>query len=162
MKVCHMEAMKEIRALEEKKAALHNEEYASYRISYREDEEKIGTDYSYETTREAIAEVDRKIRKIKCALARANSTVVLDGFDITIGEGLIYLAQLNEEYNWLLRLTRGRKPLERQLTSSGALEYTECLIDLAAVKAELEQRKRTISALQIAIDRANLLNFIEI
>lgn len=98
MKICNSEAMKLIKELEEKKKnVLYNENCRS-RISYKEDEEKVLTKYVYAETREVIAEIDGKIRKIKHALAVCNCTAVVDDFGITIGEALVYLAQLNAEY----------------------------------------------------------------
>ncbi len=161
MKVCHMEAMKEIRALEEEKERLlDNEEERKY-VSYKEGEEKVNSGYDYRKTREAVAAIDEKVRKIKSALAKANCTVKLEGFDATIGEGLIMLAQLGGEYERLTYMSKMRQ-ISRRITSNGILEYTECLYDVEAVAAECGELKRKIGALQIAIDRANLTSMIDI
>ena len=161
MKVCHMEAMKEIRALEEEKdLCLINEQERS-RVSYKEGENKVNTGYDYTETRNKIAELDARIRKIRAALAKANCTVELDSYGITIGEGLVLLAQWNAEYERLSYLSRMQQ-MTRRITPNGTLEYTECLYDVKAVEEERNELKRKIGALQVAIDRANLVNFIEI
>lgn len=161
MKVCHMEAMKEIRTLEEQKELIIGNEISSYVVSYKEGEKKVDTGYSYSQTRQKIAQIDERIRKIKSVLARANCTVILDGFDITIGEGLVMLAQLGAEYERLSMLCRTPQ-ISRRITPNGTLEYCECLFNTEEVTEERNALKRRIGALQVAIDRANLMGTVEI
>ena len=161
MKICHMEAMKEIKALEEEKTVILQNERLSNKISYKEGEDKVDTGYSYENTRKRVEEIDAQVRKIRSALALANCTVILDGFDTTIGEGLVLLAQLNAEYERLEDMASERQVC-RRITANGVLEYTECLYDVSLVAKEQQALRRKISSLQVAIDRANLLNLIEI
>ena len=153
--------MKEIKALEEEKSNILDAERISNKISYKEGECKVDTGYSYEDTRKKVAEIDEKVRKIRSALALANCTVILDGFDVTIGEGLVMLAQLNAEYERLENMASDRQ-MYRRITANGVLEYTECLYDVKKVGEEQKALRRRISALQVAIDRANLLNLIEV
>ncbi len=161
MKVCHMEAMKEIKALEEEKSHLLEQEDDRCTVSYKENEQKVDTGYCYEKIRGRIRELDARIRKIKSTLAYANCTVMLEGFDITIGEGLVLLAQLNAEYSRLCYMARYQQ-LTRRITPVGVIEYTECLFDTEAVGNEAKALKARISSLQVAIDRANLLSTVEI
>ena len=161
MNVCHMEAMKEIRALEEKKAMLLSSETEGFRVSYKEGESKVDTGYSYEDTRREIAEIDARIREIRSKIALANCTVRLEGFDATIGEGLVMLAQWNAEYERLSYMCRMQQKT-RRITANGVLEYTECLFDVARVEAERDELRRKIGSLQVAIDRANLTSYVEI
>ncbi len=156
-----MEAMKEIKALEEEKHILLENEERRNKISYKEGEEKVETGYSYADTRKRVDELDTKIRKIRSALALANCTVRLEGFDATIGEGLVMLAQWNAEYCRLSDMASERQVC-RRITANGVLEYTECLFDVEAVAAAANELKRRIGSLQVAIDRANLLNCVEI
>lgn len=161
MKMCNSEAMKAIKELEEKKRnVIYNEDYRS-RISYKEGEEKVMTKYNYAETRKAIAEIDERIRKIKHALAVCNCTAVIDDFGITIGEALVYLAQLNAEYDQLDDLSEKDK-LSRRITANGVLEYTECLYDPEEATRDCEALHSKICKLQVAIDRANLTNYIEV
>ncbi len=161
MKICHMEAMKEIRALEEKKNMHISNETFRCHVSYKEGEEKVDTGYSFEDTRAKIAEIDERVRKIKGALAYANCTVMLDEFGVTIGEGLVMLAQWNAEYDRLYGMSTSQR-ITRRITQNGTLEYTECLYDPEAVAENANELRRKIGSLQVAIDRANLLNTIEI
>jgi len=161
MKMCNSEAMKAVKELEEKKKnIIYNEDNRS-RISYKDGEEKVVTKYDYAETRKAVAEIDEKIRKIKRALAVSNCNAVVDDFGITIGEALVYLAQLNSEYTQLDELSEHNK-LSRRITANGVVEYTECLYDPEQVVSDKEALHGKICKLQVAIDRANLTNFVEI
>lgn len=161
MKVCHMEAMKEIRNLEQEKEMLIENEERRNTVSYKEGEAPVDTGYSYDATRKKIAEIDTRVREIKGALARANCTVRLAGFDVTIGEGLILLAQWNAELDRLTEMSYMQQ-ITRRITQNGTLEYTECLFDVVRVEEECRALKRRISSLQVAIDRANVTGEIEI
>lgn len=161
MKICNSEAMKKIKALEAQKRQLAFKEERRSRISYREGEERRPTGYDYAKTREEFAAIDREIRRIKHALALANCTAKVEGFDMTIGEALVCLAQYNAEYERLDELS-GCDKLSRRITSNGVLEYTESLFDPEEAERDQESLYSTILKLQVAIDRANFNTTIEI
>lgn len=161
MKLCHSEAIKAIKNLEEQKRNLIYTEDNRSTVSYKEGEQKVISKYNYLETRKAIAEIDGQIRKIKHLLAVSNCTAKVDDFDITIGEALVYLAQLNAEYAQLDMLSK-RDKLSRRITANGVLEYTECLYDTEKVLSDLRALHEKIGKLQVAIDRANLTNYIEV
>lgn len=161
MKVCHMQAMKEVRLLEEQKQQMLVRECERHRVSYKEGEQKLDNGYSYRKTREAVAALDARVREIKSALAKANCSCRLEEFGITIGEGLVMLAQWNNEHERLCELA-AKQQLTRRITPNGILEYTECLYDVEEVTKERDALKKRIGELQIAIDRANLLSLVEI
>ena len=161
MKVCNSEAMKYIKELERQKDILLYTENNRSTISYKEDEVKQASKYDYETTRKGIEELNEKIRKIKHLLSVANTTTIVDGFNMTIGEALVYLAQLNSEYEQVSRLA-ARDKVSRRITANGVLEYTECVYDPETAEAKQKEIYATIAKLQVAIDRANLTHFIEI
>ncbi len=161
MKVCNSEAMKRIKELEErKKLVVYTEENRS-RVSYREGEQMIPTKYDYAATRKEIREIDERIRKIKHMLAVSNVSARIEEFDVTVGEALVLLAQLNAEYGRLDALS-GYDKRSRRITANGVLEYTECLYDPEAAEQEQKELYARICRLQLAIDRANLTNYIEI
>lgn len=159
--MCNSEAMKAIKELEEKKRNIIYVENHRSRVAYKEGEKRCNTNYDYAETRKAIAEIDGKIRSIKHALAVCNCTAVVDDFGITIGEALVYLAQLNAEYDQLDDLSDHNK-ISRTITYNGVIEYTECLYDPDEVIKEMEDLHKKICKLQVAIDRANLTNFIDV
>lgn len=161
MKVCNAEAMKIIKELTRQKDTLIAKEDTMCRVSYKEGEQKTSTDYDYSKTRQEIKDLDDKIRNIKHKLAVANATIVIPEFDMTIGEGLVLLAQLNSEVAQLEALSSNVQ-LTRCLTANGVIEYTECVYDVKKAQNDLVELRKNVSKLQLAIDRANLNNMLEI
>lgn len=161
MKICNAEAMKQIKILEEELESLRENENMNCTISYKEGEKKVAVDYDYKNTRKEVEKINGDIRKIKKALAAANSTFLIDEFGMTIGEALVYLAQLNNEYFKLDELVN-RNKISRRITANGVLEYTECNYEPAQAKVDQKAIYAKINKLQVAIDRANLNCFIEI
>ena len=161
MKICNSEAMKIIKSLEEELRGLRANENTNCQVSYKEGETKQIPDYNYKTTRTESEKILKRIREIKHALAVANSTYIIDDFNISIGEALVYLAQLNNEYSQLSYLSAKNK-ISRRITMNGVLEYTECLFEPEEVKKEQKALYEKIGKLQVSIDRANLNCFIEV
>ena len=71
------------------------------------------------------------------------------------------LAQLQNKRRQLEYLA-GMKQLSRRITENGTIEYTEKLFDVKAAAQAAKEVRARIGALQIAIDRANLNNYIEV
>ena len=148
MKICLTEAMKLIKELDEQKTQLIKKEYENCTVSYKEGEAKIDNGYSYETTRADLKELDRKIRELKTLLAQANTKILIDKFSITIGEALVYLAQLQTEKDQLENL-RAHNQISRRITPNGVLEYTECQYDVKKVEEDILKVRTTINEVQI-------------
>ena len=161
MKACHTEVMKMIRELEEQKSLLLQKEDEISTVSYREDEKKIDEGYSYDSVRKSVRELDDRVRKLRSTLAKANCTVKVDKFNVTIGEALIMLAQLQHERMQVESLAR-RRQITRRITANGVLEFTECAYDIQKASDDAKALRDTINDLQMAIDRANLTNFVEV
>ncbi len=161
MKVCHKEAMKAVKELEQQKAYLLRSENRLCSVTFKDGEEKPSSDYNYKATRKEIARLDGEIRRIKQALAVANCAVKIDDFNITIGEALILLAQLNNEHAQLERLAE-EVQLSRSITQTGIVVHRECLYDVKTAAKDADALNKKINKLQVALDRANLVNFVEI
>lgn len=161
MKICHMEAMKIVKELEQQKINLISDEDTRCAVSYKEGEEKVAMKYNYDETRAKIKEIDDKVRLIKSRLAKSNCSVIVDGFDVTIGEALVLLAQMQNEIQQLEYLAE-KEQLTRRITYNGVVEYTECNYDVEKVKAELQAMRTKVGKLQVAIDRANLVTEIDV
>ena len=160
MKLCLSEGMKRIKELNERKNTLILNEQRRMRSSYKEGEQPVPVDYDYNKTRDEIAQIDAEVRAIRCGMSLANCTVKIEE-GLTIGEALIYLAQLNAEYARLESLVVHEK-LTRRITANGVLEYTVCNYDPDEVLSDREKLRAKIYALQLAIDRANLNTYIEV
>ncbi len=162
MKKCNTELMKEIKILEEKKNDILTLEEEECKITYLEGEKKMCSNYSYDVVRNEIDEIDNEIRKYKSLLAVSNATIIVPEFNMTIGECLIYLASLNSKKSLLASFASKKQITRISSTYNTKVEYTELLYDVDKVKKELEDLQRLIAKLQMAIDRTNLTNLIEI
>ena len=161
MKLCHKEAMKLIKELENKKVIVLNAEQRLNTVSYKEGDVKPKYDYDYSATRKEVENLDAKIRKIKHELAKANCAVLVDDFNISIGEALVYLAQLSDEQSRLIDFANSNQ-LEKRITQTGVVICEERNFDVKKAANDLEELQKKINKLQVAIDRANLVNYIEI
>lgn len=162
MKKCNTELMKEIKILEEKKNDILTLEQEECKITYLDGEKKMSSLYSYDTVRKEVDDIDSKIRRYKSLLAYSNATTKVEEFDMTIGECLIYLASLNSRKTYLTSFASKKQKSRISSTYNNKVEYTELLYDVNKVKQELEDLQRLIAKLQMAIDRTNLTNLIEI
>lgn len=161
MKVCHSEIIKKIKELEDKKETLLSQERSRSVYSYVDASAKIIPDYNYEKTRSLVDELDDKIRSLRHALAIANVSVKVDDFNVTIGEALVMLAQMQSKYRVLENLANAQQITQR-VTYNGKMEVFECNYNVEKALADCESLRNEIGRLQVAIDRANLTNYIEI
>lgn len=99
MRVTSAQAAKLLRQLNDELRALQLREgkTSTFVAAIQEDIESVRPAYNFKEMREAQAEVERKIRKLKHALNVFNTTTVVPDFDMTIDEMLIFLPQLNKQ-----------------------------------------------------------------
>ena len=116
--------------------------------------EDVRPSYSYAEVTAKLAECDEKIRKVKHALNVFNSTTVIEGFDMTIDEMLVYLPQLSERQTRLSALMM--KPEKERVMNSGRtsiIEYEYANYDYATVKKDYDEvselRNRALTALDV-------------
>ena len=151
-------ANKQIRVYEEEKEhILRNErEVCTYVLSV--DEEEEAPEYDYGAVREQVAELDRKVRALRCALHAFNVATVLPESGISIDEALVLMAQLNGER---ARLSSMRSTLPKRRLSanpyrgSKAVEYEYANFDIEGAEADFQQVSERIRQLQMEIDFAN-------
>lgn len=160
MKKCNTEIMKDIKKLEEIKENLRANESQNCTVTYLQKETPIDTGYDYKKTSEELKKCDQEIRRLKTILANVNATVIVEGFDMTINEALIYLAQLNEDLKRLNNLIT-INPLSRRSSYDGVPEFTKITFNREEVKNDYETVRNLIPNLQMAIDRTNLTHFTE-
>lgn len=161
MKMCHSEVIKYIKELESKKYVILRQEENDCRYTYQEDSTKIVPEYSYKATRKAVDTLDTKIRKLRHALAVANCTVIVDEFNVTLGEALVMLAQYQNKCELLSDMS-SRQQISQRSSYSGKMDITCCNYDVATALKDYEALRLVISRLQVAIDRANLTNYVEV
>jgi hypothetical protein len=160
MKMCNAEIIKKIKELESKKLEIRDFENRNKSTSYAAGESKIYTNYNFRAAREEVSDVDWEIRRLKHLLAVANASVIVPKFDMTIGECLVFMAQLNSEK--LILEGMSRKDPKSRHTTFNSIEFTELNYDINECKQELQDITNTIKELQIAIDRVNLTHEIDV
>ena len=168
MKKCNAELMKELKIIQEelseKKSKVINESV----VRYYENEEEPDKSFNYEEITKQIKDLYEKEQNIKKLLAYSNATTKLINYsdDITIGEGLVMLAELNSYLSAINMLKRNNQIIKKVEHAKfegdkDRVLVTEYLYDLKKVESEIKATKEKIHALQVAIDRTNLCNMIE-
>jgi len=160
MKLCLKEIMKRITLLEQLKNEVLSNERIRLSTTYATGEEKIPVDYSFSDTRKTVTELDEAIRFLKHKLHYANATVEVAEFGMTLGECIIYMAQLNNE-KFNLELMARREQKSRRTVQGGVVEWTELNYDLAECAEAVKKITETVMQLQLVIDRTNLTYEIE-
>ena len=167
MKKCNTELMKELKAVQIELEDLIDEANTKNTVSYFEGEEEVEKDFDYESFIKKMNDLKEKERKLKTLLAYSNATTKLVGMEeMTIGEGLIKLAQLSSELK-VLSGYKTRKQIVKSIkhaTFEGDKDrvyVTEHLYDPNKVDEDIKTLQREISHLQVAIDRTNLTNLID-
>ncbi len=161
MKMCHSEVIKYIKELESRKDVLLEREQRDRSFVYIDENSKIVPEYSYEETRRQVDELDAKIRYLRHILSVANCNVMVEGFDISIGEALVLLAQSQNKCR-ILSSMASRQQKTQQTSYSGKMEVTECNYDVEQVRKDYEDLRLEINKLQVAIDKANLTNVVDV
>ena len=155
MQKCPKEIIKKIEQLEKQKQDVLAEERSICCFTYQSDSDKIEYEYSFRDTRNRVRAINDKVRSLRRLLHYINSTVIVDEFNMTIGECLIYMAQLNDERKLLEGMSRGEQTTRHSLTT-GTVEYTEKKYENEECRSYLANVQNTIVRLQIAIDTVNL------
>ena len=145
-----------IRQLKDQYIMLSRQEsnVVSFIAATTENIEDIRPDYSYEETAEKLDEIDRKVRKIKHALNVFNSTTVVDGFDMTIDEMLVFLPQETDRLRKLgIMLSKPAKSRAENTGRTAIIEYEYLNYELAKVQKDydelLERKNKAMTALDL-------------
>lgn len=108
--------------------------------------------YDFMGNRERIKELYKEESDIKKVLNEFNQRTLINGYNLTISEGLVRLGQLKEEVKVLTSITRRGKYIQDSYREG----IRKATYDDKVVKDELRKAQHELSALQVAIDRTNL------
>lgn len=159
MKKCNTELMKILKKIQAEKNLILRKERTNCIVKYSDTEEPIDNGYNYQDFRKNIANLEAEERKIKALLAYSNATTIVDGYDFTISEALVYLTQLSNRKSHLESMAL-INPLDRSIVYN-KIEYKKALFNPKDVEVEIANLTEEISMLQMAIDRTNLTNLID-
>ena len=160
MKYTSAQANKLLKQLNDEFTALLDKETRSkeFRAAMGEDIDSVRPLYSYTETQNRLEEIEHTIRRLKHAINHFNTTQMVDGFDMTIDEMLVYIPQLTKRKNKLLAM-KSRLPKERVAEfynrQSSIIDYTYANYDLAAVEEDYRKTSDTLSRAQLALDAVN-------
>ena len=163
------EASKLLRKLNEDRSALLTMESRSksYVASTNEDAAAIAPEYDYAETAKALDALDEKIRRVRHAINVFNTTHRIERFyryeAMTIDEVLIALPQMTERKEKLARM-KDRLPRTRLRVAPGSsvIEYEYANYDIEAVKKDYEDVSAALATLQLALDKVNTTETMEI
>lgn len=153
------QAAKLIRKLNEEKDLLLTEEKENreFTAALQEDVESVRPPYDFLAMQEAVAAIDAKIRRAKHTINVFNTTHEVPGFNMTIDAMLVYLPQLKETKEKLIKMAK--RPEKRRsgngYGSGGIIDYTYANYDIAKVKERLAEVTDELSRAQTALDLIN-------
>lgn len=166
MKTTATELMKKLKFIEQEISNIHqNDEKDSY-VPIIENTNKDGHKtlapaydviYDFMGNRERIREFYEEESQIKKVLNEFNQRTLINGYNLTISEGLVRLGQLKSEVTVLTNITRRGKYIQDSYREG----IRKATYDDKVVKDELRKAQHELSALQVAIDRTNLTVEIE-
>lgn len=159
MRVTSAQAAKLLRQLNDELRALQLKEAnsSSFVAAIQEDVESVRPAYNFKEMRDAQAEVECKIRKVKHAINVFNTTTIIPDFDITIDEMLVYLPQLNRQCEVLSKM---RDAMPKVRVSSGysggsIIDYKYANYDIEEVGRYYTELSDTLAKAQTALDLVN-------
>jgi hypothetical protein len=109
MQICNAEIIKKIKLLEQTKMDVLSEEARVHQVTYQNEKDRYDYGYSFAGTRDKVSALDAEIRKLKHLLNLSNATTMVPEFSMTLGECLVYLAQLNRELTTVGYMAKKKK-----------------------------------------------------
>lgn len=123
-----------------------------------EDIEAVRPAYDYAKTKAELDALAKKIRTVKHALNVFNTTTVVEGFDMTIDEMLVFLPQLSGRVD-ILNVMGRSLPKMREKTygsgTNGTIDYRYVNYDLGVVANDYNEAYELLSRAQTALDTVN-------
>ena len=167
MKMTPTELMKRLKYIEEEIADIHRDDESKsqhlIQLGSSDSVTTLATGYDFKANREKISALHKEERKIRHLLSLFNSQTKVEGYDFTITEGLVRIAELKDEIKVLTLLSRRNEVTP--ILGYGRERDSYCqkvAYSIEEAKAALKENQRELSALQVAIDKTNLSSTLEV
>lgn len=149
------QANKLLKKLNDEYTALLSREERSqvFRAAMGEEIASVRPAYDYQETQTRLAELEQTIRQFKHAINRFNTSQLVDGFDMTVDEMLVYIPQLTRRKSKLFDTKE--RVTEQYGRQSNIIDYTYANYDIAAVEADYEKAADELARAQLALDAVN-------
>ena len=153
------EANKLLRKLNEDKLNIESLEHQSctFHCAMGEKPDDVRPEYDYCSTQSMLLEIERKIRKIKHTISLFNISTIVQEFNMTIDELLVYIPQLSARkqklYNMQARIPKSRDNSYRG--NSSIIDYCIVNYDIATAREDYSTVSDKLSRAQIALDLLN-------
>ena len=153
------EANKLLHKLNEEKLNIESLEHQScvFHCAMGEKPDEVRPDYDYCATQEKLVELERKIRKIKHAINLFNISTLVQEFNMTVDELLVYIPQLTAHkqklYNLQARLPKSRDNSYRG--NSSIIDYCMVNYDITRAREDYSAVSDELSKAQISLDLLN-------
>jgi hypothetical protein len=158
MKLTSAGANKMIKAWNEDLEGLLKKEEAESRTTYGINEEPLPANYDFARMQQQMDALNQKIAVLRHAVNVFNTTTMLEGFGFTIDEALVRMAMLTKKKQRLAQMKQ--VPLLVRTSpgyGSNTPEMTCRNYDAEQVEQEYRRVSDQLTALQLTLDRANLL-----
>ena len=159
-KMTSAQAAKELKRLNDLHTALLEKEQkaAVFTAAIQEDIEQARPEYCYGNIQTDLRIIEGKIISMKHSINQFNLTYMIEGFDMTIDQMLVYIPQLTARKKKLERMA-GRLPKERLSSgfsrSSNFIEYMYCNYEVSDAKYDLEETAKELAEAQMVLDKVN-------
>ena len=131
-----------------------------------EDVESVRPEYDYAKTQQSIDELENSIRTVKHAINQFNATTIVEGFDMTIDQILVYIPQLTSKKRRLAamaqRLPKQRSDSRMMSRNTTIIDYEYTNYDIKTVAEDYERVSEELSRAQTALDLVNSTETMEI
>ncbi len=130
----------------------------SFVAALQEDIESVRPAYNFTEMRDAQAEIEKKIRKVKHAINLFNTVTPVPGFDMTIDEMLVFLPQLSRKCMALSEMKDAMPKVRVNTGSSGGgtiIDYRYANYDIDEVGKFYQEASDMLSKAQTSLDLVN-------
>lgn len=166
MKISPTELMKKLKYIEIEISDIHDMDLKDSLVPMTKEVKEDGTfklvplyerEYDFNANREQIENLYAEERKIRNILFQFNASTKVIGYNFTMSEALVRLGQIKKEIRILEHLSSNRK-MNSEYRGETISKVTYNIED---AKNALRNKQSELSALQVAIDRTNLVSEID-